>query len=371
MSTELEGFYAIIPAGGAGSRLWPLSRAGSPKFLHDVAGTGTTLLRGTWERLVPLTGPDRIVVVTGEAHAVEVAAQLPQLPGENTLLERSGRDSATAIGLAAAILERRHPGAVIGSFAADHLITNPDRFRAAVREAVHAAEAGFIVTIGIQPVEPSTAFGYIRAGRPLPADGAPSARRVDAFVEKPSARTARRYLASGEYLWNAGIFVAKARRLIDELERNRPELASGIGRLADAWDGPERAAMIDEVWPTLEKVAIDYAVAEPAAKAGALAVIPGYFGWDDVGDFAAISRLHPDVGGDGELRVIGDASGVVGVDAGGLVVHGTDRVIAVAGIEGAVVVDTPDALLVTTRDHAQLVKQVVEKLKTSSHPEVL
>lgn len=368
----LPGFYGVIPAGGVGSRLWPLSRKSSPKFLHDVAGHGSTLLRATWDRLVPLCGDDRIVVVTGEAHGDEVRAQLPELAAANVVLESEGRDSSAAIGLAAAILRRRDPDAVIGSFAADHLIGSQRRFRAAVREAVAAARDGYIVTIGIQPHEPSTAFGYIRAGAPAAIAGAPSSRMVESFVEKPDARTARAYLASGEYLWNAGMFFARADRLLEELAANRPALAAGIEEIAAAWDGPDRDAVTARVWPTLEKIAIDYTVAEPAAAEGRLAVIPGYFQWDDVGDFKSVGRLRraDEVAGAQRagspvpaVTVMGDAERVVAHDATGLVVRGTDRVIAIAGLDDVVVVDTPDAVLITTAKHAQSVKDVVAALK--------
>lgn len=372
LATNPDHFYAVIPAGGVGSRLWPLSRAGRPKFLRDIAGTGSTLLRSTWERLVPLTGENRIMVVTGESHAAEVQAQLPELSDENIVLETSGRDSTVAIGLAAAILERRHPGAVIGSFAADHLISAGGRFRRAVREAIRAADEGHIVTIGIQPIAPSTAFGYIRAGEPFEIHGAPSARQVDEFVEKPNVHTARRYVSSGEYLWNAGMFIAKADRLLDELAENAPELARGIGEIADAWDTAERDAVVERVWPRLEKIAIDYTVAEPAAKKGALAVIPGFFGWDDVGDFASVSRVHQTASQcHHEVQVIGDRDRVVSTDATGIVISETDRIIAVAGVNNIIVVDTEDALLITDRSSAQQVKDIVNLLKTSEHPEVL
>ncbi|KAB1644780.1 mannose-1-phosphate guanylyltransferase [Gulosibacter chungangensis] len=372
LASNPDHFYAVIPAGGVGSRLWPLSRADRPKFLRDIAGTGSTLLRSTWERLVPLTGEDRIMVVTGQSHAAEVREQLPELQDENIVLESEGRDSTVAIGLAAAILERRHPGAVVGSFAADHLISAGGRFRRAVREAVRAADEGHIVTIGIQPMAASTAFGYIRAGEPFEIHGAPSARQVDEFVEKPNSATASRYVASGEYLWNAGMFIAKASRLLDELAENAPELAVGINAIADAWDTENRDSVVAEIWPTLEKIAIDYTVAEPAAKKGALAVIPGFFGWDDVGDFAAITRVHQAAAACAhEVQVIGEADRVVSTNATGIVISETDRVIAVAGIKNIIVVDTEDALLITDRSNAQQVKDIVNLLKSSEHPEVL
>ena len=375
MSHAMDRFVAVIPAGGVGSRLWPLSRAASPKFLHDVMGNGSSLLADTWDRLVALCAPERILVVTGAAHGEAVREQLPELLDKNVVLESEGRDSTAAIGLAAAILERRMPGAIIGSFAADHLIGNLSRFRSAVREAVRAADAGMIATIGIQPIEPSTAFGYIRAGAPLEIKGAPSARSVEAFVEKPPAPPARRYLASGEYLWNAGMFIARAERLLEELAGNRPELAAGINEIADAWDTDAREEVVARVWPTLEKIAIDYTVAEPAAAKGALAVIPGFFQWDDVGDFASVSRLRQieqaAAGESPHLVVMGDEERVIGHEATGLVLSKTDRVIAVAGIQDVVIVDTDDAILVTTRQKAQQVKQLVGKLKESPHPEVL
>src|SRR6185437_768562 len=225
-----------IPAGGIGSRLWPLSRADAPKFLHDLTGSGQTLLRDTWDRLVPLSGEQRIMVVTGRAHRAAVETQLPALTDPNIVLESEPRDSTAAIGLAAAILERREPGVIIGSFAADHVIDNLPLFQSAVREAVASAEAGFITTIGIRPTEPAVGFGYIHYGD----------------------------------------------RLLDEIGRNKPQLLEGLLELAAAWDDPAtRGPAVDRIWPALEKIAIDYTVAEPAAAAGRLAVIPGYFDWDD------------------------------------------------------------------------------------------
>ena len=364
---SMPDLVAVVPAGGAGTRLWPLSRAGRPKFLLDLTGSGRSLLQQTADRLAPLAGGG-MVVVTGVAHADAVAAQLPQLGAADVLAEPSPRDSAAAIALAAAVVERRKPGAVVGSFAADHVVRDACAFAAAVGEAVATAREGWIVTVGIQPDRPSTAFGYIRVGKPLDLAGAPSALTVESFVEKPDAVTATAYLEDGGYRWNAGMFVARADVLLAELARHKPALAAGVAEIADAWDTPRRAEVLDAVWPTLEKVAIDYAVAEPAAAAGRVAVVPASFGWDDVGDFAALAGLLPE---DAGVRVLGDAGQVLARDTWGVAVPGSGRLLAVLGLDDVVVVDTPDAVLVTTRARAQDVKAVVDALRAAGRTDLL
>jgi mannose-1-phosphate guanylyltransferase len=361
----LAGFHAVVPAGGAGTRLWPLSRAAHPKFLLDLTGNGRSLLQQTWDRLYPLA--DGVVVVTGAGHAEAVAGQLPSLPSSDLLAEPSPRDSAAAIGLAAAVIHHRDRSAVIGSFAADHVIRIAKAFRDAVVEAVVTARAGYVVTIGIEPERPSTAFGYIQLGEPLGLPGAPSAHAVVRFVEKPDAATAARYLAGGRHRWNAGMFVAPAELLLGQLRQHRPALHDGLVEIAAAWDGPRRQEVLERVWPTLEKVAIDYAVAEPAADAGCVAVVPAALGWDDIGDWASLAALLP---GDGPLRVLGDDVNVHAVDATGVIVPDTGRLVAVLGLEDVVVIDTPDALLVTTRERAQEVKAIVDHLKRAGDHEL-
>jgi mannose-1-phosphate guanylyltransferase len=371
-SGPVPGFYAIVPAGGAGTRLWPLSRAGHPKFLLDLSGSGRTLLQETWDRLEPLTGPAGINLVTGRKHAPAVAGQLDALPEGNLFGEPAPRDSTAAICLAAAVIGRRDPDAVVGSFASDHVIRVPEAFHAAIREAVAVARQGYVVTIGIQADHPSTAFGYIRAGAALDVTGAPSARIVEKFVEKPDAMTASEYLAEGNYRWNAGMFIARADVLLAQLAATKPDLRAGLDEIAAAWDTPQREEVLERVWPGLEKIAIDYAVAEPAAAAGRVAVVPGDFGWDDVGDFAALHGLVDASGDTPEkaVRVLGDGEVLV-QDSTGLVIPNSGRVVAVLGLDDVVVVDTPDALLVTTRDRAQDVKLVVEQLKARGRAEVL
>ena len=368
-NSALGRFIAVIPAGGVGTRLWPLSRAAAPKFLHDLTGSGTTLIRATYDRLAPLVG-DRVMVVTGQAHRLAVLGQLPELDDHNLVLESEPKDSAAAIGLAAAILHRRDPETIMGSFAADQVIGPVDVFQQAVREAVCTAATGKIVTIGIRPTVASTAFGYIRRGERLDVPGAPSATNVVEFVEKPDEEVARGYVENGDYFWNAGMFVAPVSLMLAHLERNEPELHAGIVEIAEAWDTAGRDETMDRVWPGLPKIAIDYAVAEPAAAVGDVAMIPGLFTWDDVGDFAAIGRLNP-ASEVNDVTVLGEGARVYSDRASGVVVSDTKRVIALIGIKDVVIVDTPDALLVTTKEHAQSVKQAVEALKASGDVDVL
>ncbi|WP_426594614.1 mannose-1-phosphate guanylyltransferase [Cellulomonas sp. McL0617] len=363
-STPIQAFHAVIPAGGAGTRLWPLSRAGHPKFLLDLTGTGRTLLQGTVDRLAPLA--QGVLVVTGAKHAAAVADQLPELGADQVLAEPSPRDSMAAIGLAAAVLLERHGADVIlGSFAADHVISGTEAFEETVREGVVAAQAGYVVTIGIRATEPTTALGYVRSGASLGLDEAPRAQHVVGFTEKPDAETAAAYLATGEYRWNAGMFIVRARVLLDHLAAQLPVLAAGLVEIAAAWDGPDRQAVLERVWPGLTKIAIDHAIAEPVAAAGGVAVVPGDFGWDDVGDFASLALLL--AGG-----TLGDQSAVQRIDSdGSLVVTGEGRTVTVIGLPDAVVVDTPDAVLVTTRARAQSVKQGVDAWRAAGRDDLL
>lgn len=370
-ATGLDRFYSIIPAGGIGSRLWPLSRADAPKFLHDLTGSGSSLLRATWDRLAPIAGPERVMVVTGRAHRAAVEAQLPELTDANIVLESEPKDSTAAIGLAAAILHRREPEVIVGSFAADHVIADVRAFRSAVTQAVAAADAGYIATIGITPTEPAIGFGYIQCGEPLVIPGAPDALVAKSFVEKPDLETAKEYVADEKHLWNGGMFVARADVLLAQIGESDPALLAGLESLAEAWDDPAtRGPAVDRIWPGLTKIAIDYTVAEPAAKRGRLAVIPGTFDWDDVGDFASIAKLHSG-GRSSDLAILGENARVLADASSGIVVSQTDRIISLIGVHDIVVVDTPDALLVTTSQNAQRVKSVVDALKLSGRSDVL
>ena len=383
--------HAIIPAGGAGTRLWPLSRRHRPKFLLDLTGAGHSLLQDTVERLAPVTATT--TVVTGVAHIAAVADQLPSIPRDNLLAEPSPRDSMAAIGLAAAVIARRHGrDAVVGSFAADHTVADRAAFADAVRQAALLAEQGWVVTIGIEATGPSTAFGYIHAGDPTDVPGAPDGRRVLGFTEKPDADTAAAYLATGDYRWNAGMFVVRAGVLLDHLAELRPQLAAGIESIAAVWDAPEREEVLAERWPALEKIAIDHAIAEPVAAAGGVATVLVSMGWNDVGGFDALTELVPPrtegvAAGAGVLDDVDGSACVGAVDGaalaapcpevraldsdGALIASTSGRTVVLLGVPGAVVVDTPDALLVTTPEHAQDVKGVVDALKAAGREDLL
>lgn len=375
-STSFGDFYAIIPAGGTGTRLWPLSRAARPKFLYDLLGSGRTMIQSTFDRLAAIAGADHVTVSTGAQHEAAVREQLPELGARSLFAEPVPRDSTAAIALAAAVLARRYgPDIVVGSFAADHVIRDDAAFAESVRQAVAAARAGYVTTIGIAATRPSTAFGYIRQGASLAAEvpDAPDARLVRRFVEKPDAATALAYLSTGEYRWNAGMFVMRAGVLLERLRTYKPDMAAAIGRIADAWDaGPdERLIAMDRYWSSLEKIAFDYAIAEPLSLDGGVAMVPGGFGWDDVGDFNSVAALLPSAN-ERNLKILGDADRVACVDsAGDVVVPESGRTVALLGVDDMVVVDTPDALLIAPRARSQEVKAMVAHLRAIGRTSVL
>ena len=403
MSNGFDDFYAIIPAGGTGTRLWPLSREAKPKFLFDLLGSGRTLIQSTFDRLAAIAGMDHVCISTGERHVDAVEEQMPEVAPEHIFAEPAPRDSTAAIALATAVLARRHGNdIVVGSFAADHVIRGKVAFVDAVRQAVATARAGYVTTIGIAASRPSTAFGYIHEGESLAArvPDAPDAVLVERFVEKPNAATAQAYLNTGEYRWNAGMFVMRADVLLDHLHRVKPQLARAIDAIADAVieddrdlaraqaESQERGENVRETvnpddfhahrdeamrkyWQGIEKIAFDYAVAEPLSVEGGVAMIPGDFGWDDIGDFNSVAALLPSVD-ERNLKILGNTEQVVTLDsAGDIVVPNSERTVALLGVNDMVVVDTPDALLITPRARSQEVKSMVKTLAESGCDELL
>ena len=403
MSNGFDDFYAIIPAGGTGTRLWPLSREAKPKFLFDLLGSGRTLIQSTFDRLAAIAGMDHVCISTGERHVDAVEEQMPEVAPEHIFAEPAPRDSTAAIALATAVLARRHGNdIVVGSFAADHVIRGKVAFVDAVRQAVATARAGYVTTIGIAASRPSTAFGYIHEGESLAArvPDAPDAVLVERFVEKPNAATAQAYQNTGEYRWNAGMFVMRADVLLDHLHRVKPQLARAIDAIADAVieddrdlaraqaEAHERGENVRETvnpddfhahrdeamrkyWQGIEKIAFDYAVAEPLSVEGGVAMIPGDFGWDDIGDFNSVAALLPSVD-ERNLKILGNTEQVVTLDsAGDIVVPNSERTVALLGVNDMVVVDTPDALLITPRARSQEVKSMVKTLAESGCDELL
>ena len=350
--------HAIVPAGGAGTRLWPLSRRSHPKFLMDLTGSGKTLLQATVLRLAPCS--ESVTVVTGTAHATSVRAQLESLvegglvPAGlplSVVAEPSGRDSMAAIGLGAYLLgEKYGSSAIIGSFAADHLIQGEAAFHQAVLEAAGAAAEGFVATVGLRPTWPSTAYGYIQVGDEPASPGALIAER---FVEKPDARTAESYVELG-FLWNAGMFVMKVSTLREHLKALHPTIDHHLSRIAGSWQDADRRGVLETEWPRIKRIAFDNAIAEPVAAEGGVATATmEESGWSDVGDWADLGPFMP--ADQSAAHVLLDSEGaVVRVDPA--------KALAVIGVPDAVVIDTPDALLVTTRANSQRVKQAVDEL---------
>jgi len=361
---RIDDLYAVIPAGGSGTRLWPLSRKGNPKFLHPLTGTDRSLLQATVDRLLPLVAPERIYVVTGVAHAAAVASQLPDVPDGNIVVEPSPRDSAAAIALACGVVRQRDPEAIVGSFHADHLITDPEAFQQTVGTAVAGARAGQLMTIGVAPTRAETGYGYLECAVP-PRPGSVTA--LASFREKPPAELAADYVASGRYLWNAGMFVWRADVFLDALARYQPDVAHPVGEIAIAWDTPAGEATLDAMWPTVTKIAVDYAVMEPAAADGLVSTVPGDFGWSDIGDFETVAQLFgrdkegvrvvSPVGQDAADRVLAlDTSEVVVVPSSG-------RLVATLGVQDLIVVDVDDAVLICARDRVQDVKKLTALLR--------
>ncbi|GAA1556107.1 mannose-1-phosphate guanylyltransferase [Kribbella sancticallisti] len=372
------GFYPIIPAGGSGKRLWPLSRANYPKFMRALGAPGSSLLRATLTRLRPLAPEENTYVVTSGVLAPLISRELPELPAGNILVEPAPRESGPAIALAAAVIATIDPEAVMGSFAADHVVRHPERFCAAVETAIKGAEDGNLMTVGITPTRPETGYGYIRRGSAI---GDTGMFRVEEFVEKPKYELAKEYVDSGEYLWNASFFVWRVQVFLEELQKREPEFHDNLQIIAAAWWSDEREEVLARVWPNLPKIAIEYLLMEPAARDGMVATVPGDFGWSDVGDYHALGEIQ---GGDENGNVIIEvdaareadryrsASDVRMSDSKNLVVVSDgSRLVTAIGVEDLVIVDTSDVLLVCDRSRAQDVKKMVDELEKAGAAEYI
>lgn len=344
--------YAVILAGGSGTRFWPLSRRLAPKQLLSLTGE-RTMLQDTVLRITPIASPERVWVVTGGELSDEVRRQLRGIGvGAAVVDEPMGRNTAPAISVAAHRLLAADPDALMVVLPADHVITKPEAFLQTVDVAIRAAGERFVVTIGVVPTRPETGYGYIQRGVALPGD---RAYRVERFVEKPDRTTAERYMAAGNYWWNAGMFVWRADVIVDELRRYAPGVATAGAAIADAMAQGADEARLRALYEGVESVSIDYAVMERSTRA---AVVPAEFGWSDVGSWAALDEIAPK---DARGNVI--SGRVVDVDSRRSIVYAQDRLIATIGLSDLVVVDTPDATLVCAKDRAQDVRKVVEALE--------
>lgn len=351
-------FYTVIPAGGSGTRLWPLSRAGRPKFLLPLLD-GRSLLQLTADRVAPFSSPDRIFTVSGKAHVAAIARQLPELPEANLIVEPAMRGTGTAIALAALLISQRDPRATMGSFAADHNIRNTAAFQQALSTAIAAAEAGYLTTIGIEPDHQETGYGYIERSDELALPGAYFARR---FVEKPNLETAKQFLASGRYLWNASMFVWRVDNFLREFERAQPELFSALESIAASWDDPLKADEVERAWLDLPVTTIDEGLMEHVDE---FVVVPVEMGWSDIGDWNGFSEL---IAADIDENCINGK--VVTQQATRCVVWSeTGRTMALVGVDNLAVIDLDDTLMIVDRDHAQDVRALVSKIERD-HPDL-
>ena len=353
----VDHLYAVIMAGGIGSRLWPRSRSASPKQFLDLVGS-RTMLQETVDRITPLLPLDRVLVVVGNEHADTVRTQVDGLPEENIILEPGPRGTAPCIGLAATVLVGRDAQATMAVCPADHVISDAAGFRQAIGAAAQIAQDDYLVTLGIEPDHPHTGYGYIQRGASQGKVLGTPAFQVQRFTEKPNAGTAQRFVDSGEYYWNGGIFVWRADTILTAVEELLPQLYAELQRISDAWRSSKRMEVLDAAWDRVPKTTIDYGIME---KADRVAVVPVDIGWDDVGNWATLSAMMKSdekgniVRGGGHPLLLETAETYVYAAAG--------RLVAAIGLEGFVVVDTPDALLICPKDRAQAVREVVERLK--------
>jgi mannose-1-phosphate guanylyltransferase len=354
----VESYYAVIMAGGGGTRLWPLSRQSRPKQMLRLIDE-RSLFQTAVQRLKGVFSPERILVVTVADQARQLMEQCPEIPADNFLLEPMPRGTASVVGLAAVAIRHRDPQATMAILTSDHFIGNEERFRQLLLSAYEVAQQDFLVTLGIAPTFPATGYGYIQRGALLGIYREMKVYRVARFKEKPDAEQARVMLEAGDHSWNSGMFVWKVEKIMSEFFRQMPHLAASLDEIAGAWDTERKAEVVDHLWPALKAETIDYGIMEGAQEA---AVIPaGGLEWSDVGSWDSLFDVLPaDESGN---IVMGGKH--VGLDTSDSLVYVNQehRLIVTIGVDNLVVVDTGDVLLVCHKDQAQRVRTVVDQLK--------
>jgi mannose-1-phosphate guanylyltransferase len=354
-------FHPVILAGGRGTRFWPLSRKSRAKQLLALDGR-RTMIQQTVSRLRPLASPRNVWVITNQHLRREIMRQLPRLSPGQVLAEPVGRNTAPAIGLAAFILLNHDPTAILGLFPSDHVIGDEERFRAVIRSAVEIAASGQnIVVLGIRPTRAETGYGYIEAGSPFQTD----ALHVRRFAEKPDAARAAEFLKAGNYFWNSGMFLWSARTLANALLEHLPKTAPRLQQIAATFGTRKFAGTFDRLYPGCENISIDYAVLEPRSAKGehssGIICLPADFGWNDLGSWTALHEHHVAKSSPADNNLI-SGSGAFTLEARGNYIHAPGKFVAALGVSNLVVVETEDALLITTRERAQDVGKVVKYL---------
>jgi len=351
---DFEHAYAVILAGGSGTRFWPLSRRRRPKQLLNLLGD-RTLLEETVRRILPVIPAERIYIFANELLRAQTLRTLPQLPKSQIVAEPAGRNTAPTIGLAAHEILRRDPEGLMVVLPSDHVIGKPGAFRRVLRTACRwAAADGRSVIVGLEPTRPDTGYGYVRKGRRVARAAGLQIYQVEKFTEKPPVATARRYVASGRYLWNGGMFIWRASTLLRNLARSKPEMASALQRIARA-GGVQATRTLRRIFPRIEKISIDYAVMEKAAE---VFVVAADIGWSDVGSWEVVYNLQSK---DAEGNVRPQAS--LCLDARGNMVISPRKFVVAVGVRDLVIIETDDALLVAARERSQDVGKAVQELE--------
>ncbi len=366
-------FRPVILAGGSGTRFWPRSRRARAKQVLALDGE-RSMIQQTLERLKPIAGLDKTWIITNEYLAQEIADQLPGLPRNQIVEEPCARNTAPACGLAAFLIERENPSAVLGIFPSDHVIADEPRFLKALQKAIAlAAKGDNMVVLGIEPLRAETGYGYIETGDLTKDDDALHVRR---FTEKPNQNRAEEFVSAGNYYWNSGMFLWSARTLANAVREHLPETAPLLESIAAAFGTPQFDEVFRALYPKCENISVDYAVLEPRSAKGEhlshLYCLPAEFSWNDLGSWASLYEYQL------ETRLRGDAEGNVAESSGHMALDATDnyvfspkKFVAIVGVENLVIVDTEDALLIVHRDHSQDVGKIVKELGLTGRTDLI